>query len=179
MFSSENLFKLFKPLNNENLITNYDVIIGGTNLTANLEKGSIVLTPILSEVVTSQFKDYKKISTPLILNNNLGNLEESSLIQNTYQVDIYKVNAPNLNYIEVEKEAIKIREWLKSYEVVEYLEKLNSQILPCYSQISFSCEQYNKLFANRATFEFKIITLESIIESVNLFEKVEIENLFL
>ncbi|ALW15612.1 hypothetical protein [Campylobacter jejuni] len=179
MFSTENLYRLFKPLNNENLITNYEVIIGGTNLPANLVKGSIILTPLLSENLSSQYKDLKNLIVPKSIDINQGIISEYSVIQNTYQVDIYKVNAPNLNYIEVEREAIKIREWLKSYETIEYLETLNSQILPNYSVISFSSEQYNKLFANRATFEFQILTLVKINESVNLIDKFKIENIIL
>ncbi|HDZ5042718.1 TPA: hypothetical protein RTG66_001555 [Campylobacter jejuni] len=178
MFSTENLYRLFKPLNNENLITDYEVIIGGTNLPANLVKGSIILTPLSSVNASSQYKDFSKIIQPR-LNDNKGLINEYSVLENTYQIDIYKVNAPNLNYIEVEIEAIKIKEWLKSFETIEYLESLYSQILPCYSSIIFSSEQYNKQFVNRATFEFQILTLSIIREDVKIIDKVEIENIIL
>lgn len=179
MFSTENLYRLFKPLNNENLITSYEVIIGGTTLPADLEKGSVIITPLFSETISSQYKDLQNIAVDLTEFPTQGLISEFSVIQNSYQVDIYKVNGKNLNYIEVEREAIKIREWLKSYEVMEYLDSLNSQILPCYSQIIFSSEQYNKLFANRAMFEFQILTKVAIKEKVNLIDKVKIENLIL
>ena len=52
MFSSENLYNLFKPLNNENLITEYEVIIGGTLLTANLDKGALIVNLINSQNIT-------------------------------------------------------------------------------------------------------------------------------
>ena len=61
MFSSENLYNLFKPLNNENLITEYEVIIGGTLLTANLDKGALIVNLINSQNITSQFKDFKNL----------------------------------------------------------------------------------------------------------------------
>ena len=86
MFSSENLYNLFKPLNNENLITEYEVIIGGTLLTANLDKGALIVNLINSQNITSQFKDFKN----LIVEDDKGYIKEYSYLQNTYQVDLYK-----------------------------------------------------------------------------------------
>ena len=100
MFSSENLYNLFKPLNNENLITEYEVIIGGTLLTANLDKGALIVNLINSQNITSQFKDFKN----LIVEDDKGYIKEYSYLQNTYQVDLYKVNSLEVSYIEVEKE---------------------------------------------------------------------------
>lgn len=176
MFSTENLYNLFKPKDKEDLITNYQIVIGGTVLPADLENGCIILNPILSEVVTNQYKDLQNLITPLIEPLDYAFINESSIIKLTYQVDVYKVNAPSLMYIEAEREAIKLREWLKSFETIEYLESLNSQILPCYSPISFSSELYNKKFANRATFDFEIITLTNIQEKTAVADKIIIEN---
>ena len=172
MFSSENLYNLFKPLNNENLITEYEVIIGGTLLTANLDKGALIVNLINSQNITSQFKDFKN----LIVEDDKGYIKEYSYLQNTYQVDLYKVNSLEVSYIEVEREAIKIREWLKSFETIEYLQGLESGILPCYSQIGYSAELINKKFVNRAFFDFQIITRTEIKEAVGLVERAFIEN---
>lgn len=176
MFNSENLYNLFKPKGNENLITNYQVVIGGTNLPADLENGSIILSPLLSETLGSQYKDLKNLITPLIEPLDYAFINETSLIKLVYQVDIYKINAYNLMYIEAEREAIKLKEWLKSYETMEYLKSLKSQILPCYSKISFSSELFNKKFANRATFDFEIITLAEIQEKTAIADKIIIDN---
>ena len=177
MFSTEHLYTLFKPYGKTNLITEYEVVIGGTNLTANLDKGAIILTPLFSNVMGSQFKDLKNIVTHLKEPVEDGFIREFSLIKHTYQVDIYKVNSPNVFYIEAEREALKIREWLKSYEVMEYLAKLNCEILPCYSTINFTSELYNKKFTNRAFFDFEIISLIEIQEKTQIANKAKIENI--
>ncbi len=175
MFSAENLYNLLKPKNKKNLITDFEVIIGGTALTANLDKGAIVITPTSSVPITSQDKRFK----PLILVDDEGTqrgfIKEVSIIENAYQIDFYKVNAPNLPYIEAEKEAIKIREWLNSFECIEYLESLNSAMLPAYGGINYSSELLNKKFVNRAFFEFKILTTSEIKEEVGLIERAFIE----
>lgn len=175
MFSTENLYNLLKPKSNPTLITRFEVIIGGTDLTANLDKGAIIITPISSIPITSQDKRFK----PLILVDDEGTqrgfIKEVSIIENTYQIDFYKVNAPNTPYIEAEKEALKLREWLNSFECIEYLESLNSAMLPAYGGISYSSELLNKKFVNRAFFEFKILTTSEIKEEVGLIERAFIE----
>lgn len=176
MFNSSNLYNLLKPKQEQNMITNYEVIIGGTNLTANLEKGCIILSLINSTPLTSFDYNMKDIiSTPSLPPR--GYVKGSNIIQNTYQIDIYKVNDINARVIEVEVEALKIREWLKSMQVYEYLNSLNSQILPCYSTISYTSEQYNKKFVNRAFFDFDILTFSEIQEEVLLVDNISIENI--
>ena len=182
MFSTQDLYKLFKPESDENLITKYQVIIGGTIMPADLDNGTLIISPISSEVVTSQYKDFQNAIIPNDENNeklNYALINETSLIKLTYQVDIYKVNSPNLAYIEVEREALKLREWLKSLQTIEYLTSLYSQILPCYSPISFGSELYNKKFANRATFEFEIITLANIQEKTGIIDKITLKETIL
>lgn len=181
MFSSANLYNLFKPCNNPNLITDYNVIIGGTLLTADLDKGAIILNLVSNENITSQEKDFKNIIIDEVeksnenqndLETNLkGYIKEYSYIQSNFQVDFYKVNSKNAKVIEAELEAIKLREWLKSFETMEYLRKLNAFILPCYSAINFTSELYNKKFVNRAFFDFSIISVAEIKEEVGLYEK--------
>lgn len=173
MFSSANLYNLFKPKDKEDLITSYDVVVGGTLLTANLDKGCIVLNLINSENVTSQYKDFKN----LFVNDDKSEayIKEYSYIKSAYQCDIYKVNSPNATCIEAELEALKIREWLKSFETIEYLQGLNATILPCYSNINYTSELLNKKFVNRAFFDFQIISIVEIKEGVGLIERAFIE----
>ena len=62
MFSSSNIYKLFKPEQEPELITSYEVIIGGTALTANFHKGMILVNVISSKAVTSQYNDLTKLN---------------------------------------------------------------------------------------------------------------------
>lgn len=175
-FNSSNLYNLFKPKNNPDLITSFEVIVGGTALTADLNKGAIVLNLVSSTPITLQFKDFKHLILKYDKENVEGYINEYSLLENTYQVDIYKVNSPNANVIEVEVEALKIREWLNSFESIEYLQSFDSAMLPCYSNINYTSELLQNHFVNRAFFEFKIITKNVINEQVGLIEKAFIEN---
>lgn len=177
MFNTEHLYNLLKPKSNLNLITDYDVIIGGTTLPADLDKGCIIINVVSSIPVTSQNKDLKNIEIETVETVEMGVITESSTTEVTYQLDFYKVNGANLQYIEVEREALKVREYLKGYETLEYLEALQSSILPCYSQIVFSSELYNKKLTNRATFDFKILTLCEIKEYSKIAKSAVIENI--
>ena len=173
MFNTSLIYRLFKPLENENLITTYEVIVGGTNLPANLEKGAIIINPISSSVLGSQFKDLQNLE--YFEEKGYALIKEYSLIKNTYQVDVYKVNASNLNYIEAEAEALKLREWLKSLEVIEYLKENKAEILPCYSNIAFTNELYNNKFTNRASFDFEIANIVKINEITKVANKIILE----
>lgn len=166
MFNSENIYNMFKPTSNPNLITSYDVYVGGTMLPTNYSKGAIIIYTLNSSDQTSQYKNMFDIS---VQSKETGR----SKIGITYQVDVYKKNAKNLTYIEVEKEAIKIKEWLKSFQVQEYLESLNSEILTPYSTLRYMPnEEINKEFINRVSFDFTIITTSEISESVTIIDKV-------
>ena len=95
MFSSENLYKMFKPDSNPTLITNYDIYIGGTTLPIDYSKGAIMIYNLNAIDVTSQFKDMLK---PIVADSKE---KGKSIIQINYQVDIYKKNAKNLKYGEL------------------------------------------------------------------------------
>lgn len=170
MFDSGNLYKMFKPDSSPDLITTYQVAIMGTNYTPDLAQGAITIQTKNVRSATSQNKD--------MLNPDETESTEkgTSLIEITYQVDIYIKNPSNITYIEVEREAIKIKEWLKSFEIQEYLEALGSEILTNYSNIRlFPNEEINKQFINRAGFDFTIITDSSINESVDIIENVVLD----
>lgn len=175
MFSSSYIYKLFKPESNPNLITSYEVVIGGTILPAKLKSGVILVTPLFSKSVTSQYNDLQSLKYDD--ETDTYSINQSSYIENTYQLDIYKINDKNAQMIQAEVEAYKLREWLKSYEVSEYLAKLKADILPIYDNIRFSSELLNKELVNRASFEMKIISRVEISETTQVADKAKIENI--
>ena len=177
MFSSSRIYGLFKPEQIPDLITSYEVVIGGTILPAKLKKGVILVTPLFSKAITSQYSDLQSLE----YNAESGtySIKQSSYIENTYQVDLYKINDKNAQVIQVEIEAYKVREWLKSYEVSEYLANLEATILPIYDNIRLSSELLNKELVNRASFEMKIISIVEISEITEVADKAKIENITL
>ena len=171
LFSSSNLYNLLKPESNPELITSYEVVIGGTALPANMEKGVIIFHPLSSRPVSSQFKDFNTILEPTA-EGEPYKIAEMSALQLDYQCDIYKINDLNALEIQAEVEAHKIREWLSGMESTEYLAGLKAQILPIYSQLRFSSELLpTQQFANRVSFDFSILSTKIIQEWVNVVDK--------
>ena len=171
LFSSSNLYNLLKPESNPELITSYEVVIGGTALPANMEKGVIIIHPLSSRPVSSQFKDFNTILEPTA-EGEPYKIAEMSALQLDYQCDIYKINDLNALEIQAEVEAHKIREWLSGMESTEYLAGLKAQILPIYSQLRFSSELLpTQQFANRVSFDFSILSTKIIQEWVNVVDK--------
>ena len=171
LFSSSNLYNLLKPESNPELITSYEVVIGGTALPANMEKGVIIIHPLSSRPVSSQFKDFSTILEPTA-EGEPYKIPEMSALQLDYQCDIYKINDLNALEIQAEVEAHKIREWLCGMESTEYLAGLKAQILPIYSQLRFSSELLpTQQFANRVSFDFSILSTKIIKEWVNVVDK--------
>lgn len=173
MFSSSYIYKLFKPENNPDLITSYEVVIGGTILPTKLKSGVILVTPLFSKAITSQYNDLQSLEYDDM--SDTYSINQSSYIESTYQIDIYKINDKNAQVIQAEIEAYKVREWLKSYEVSEYLAELKADILPIYDNIRFSSELLNKELVNRASFEMKIISRIEISEITQVADKAKIE----
>ena len=171
LFSSSNLYNLLKPESNPELITSYEVVIGGTALPANMEKGVIIIHPLSGRPVSSQFKDFNTILEPTA-EDEPYKIAEMSALQLDYQCDIYKINDLNALEIQAEVEAHKIREWLSGMESTEYLAGLKAQILPIYSQLRFSSELLpTQQFANRVSFDFSILSTKIIKEWVNVVDK--------
>ena len=171
LFSSSNLYNLLKPESNPELITSYEVVIGGTALPANMEKGVIIIHSLSSRPVSSQFKDFNTILEPTA-EGEPYKIPEMSALQLDYQCDIYKINDLNALEIQAEVEAHKIREWLCGMESTEYLAGLKAQILPIYSQLRFSSELLpTQQFANRVSFDFSILSTKIIKEWVNVVDK--------
>lgn len=165
MFDSSKLYKMLKPDSNPDLITSLPVFIGGTTAVPDLINGAIIVHLINNKPITSQYKNMQDI--------NLDKEKGSSKVELTYQLDAYKQNGKNIKYIEVEREIIKIQEWLKSFEVQEYLETLDAEILPNYSLVRHLPNiEHNSTFTNRASFDFVIISNNSIFEKVTIIDKI-------
>ena len=165
MFDSSKIYKMLKPDSNPDLITKLPVFIGGTTAVPDLINGAIIVHLINNKPVTSQYKNMQDI--------NLDNEKGSSKVELTFQLDVYKQNAKNVKYIEVEKEVINIQEWLKSFEVQEYLDSLGAEILPNYSLVRHIPNvEHNSTFTNRASFDFVIISNNSIFEKVTIIDKI-------
>ena len=179
LFSSSNLYNLLKPESNPELITSYEVVIGGTALPANMEKGVIIIHPLSSRPVSSQFKDFDTILEPTA-EGEPYKIAEMSALQLDYQCDIYKINDLNALEIQAETEAHKIREWLSGMQCTEYLAGLKAQMLPIYTPLRFSSELLpTQQFANRVSFDFSILSMKIIKEWVNVIDEVVKKTLIL
>ena len=179
LFSSSNLYNLLKPESNPELITSYEVVIGGTALPANMEKGVIIIHPLSSRPVSSQFKDFSTILEPKT-EDEPYEIPEMSALQLDYQCDIYKINDLNVLEIQAEIEAHKIREWLSGMQCTEYLAGLKAQMLPIYTPLRFSSELLpTQQFANRVSFDFSILSMKIIKEWVNVIDEVVKKTLIL
>ena len=179
LFSSSNLYNLLKPESNPELITSYEVVIGGTALPANMEKGVIIIHPLSSRPVSSQFKDFSTILEPKT-EGEPYEIPEMSALQLDYQCDIYKINDLNALEIQAETEAHKIREWLCGMKSTEYLARLKAQMLPIYTPLRFSSELLpTQQFANRVSFDFSILSMKIIKEWVNVIDEVVKKTLIL
>lgn len=178
MFDSANLYNLLKPKENPNLITKYNVIIGGGGISADFNKGVIVLNLLQSHPVSSNIKKFKDLDKKEFVENekHYSTIREYSFIQADYQLDIYKKNAQNILFVECEREVNKIKQWLNSYEAAEYLASLDSEILPAYATTSFFNEMIENKLVQRASFDFSIISRVEISENVGVVDKATIGN---
>jgi len=169
MFDSSKLYKMLKPDSNPDLITSLPVIIGGTTAVPNYISGCVIIHPLSPKPITSQFKNMLDFVMD-------GKAKQSTLYELTYQIDIYKQNAKNAKTIEVENEATKIQEWLKSFEVEEYLRTLDCEIYANYKPIRLTLNaDLNAQFTNRASFDVTIISTNQISEKIDIIEKVVFE----
>lgn len=153
--------------------TPYDVIIGGSYLPADFDKGCVIITLINSQALTQSYKDFSKIKTQ----DDMRAIQSITRLQNNYQFDLYRCNPRNLEYIDVEIQAQRLREYLKSYDVADYMEKIGAEILPAISQITFLTDfNEQKKLINRAFFEVSIIFDVTNKQDVNIFDKIALGN---
>ena len=153
--------------------TPYDVIIGGSDLPANFDKGCVIITLINSQVLTQSYKDFSKITTQ----GDTHTIQSITRVQNNYQLDLYRCNPRNLEYSDVEIQAQGLREYLKSYDVADYMQTIQAEILPTISQISFLTDfNEQKKLVNRAFFEVSIVFDVINMQDVNIFDKITLGN---
>lgn len=152
-------------------ITDYNIIIGGTTLPANMAQGSVIITLISAKPLTRADHDLKHIITQ----GELKVSPQSSVIQSNYQLDIYKINPANADYIHAHAEAFKIREYLQSHEASKLLQAQNAQILPLLSSVSFLNDfTESKELVNRAYFDFSLISPYKLMQDIKTFDKIRI-----
>lgn len=166
MFEIKHLYAMLKDK------TAYDIVIGGTEYSANFVKGVVILSLVNSEVLTSQSKEWISVKD----DDSKANISESSVIQYNFQLDIYKKNDENIEMIQAFNEAIALREALKGLDIRDYLHSLASEILPNYSIIQFTTEAVDNKVINRAFFEFSIVSRFSILESDSKIENIAISD---
>lgn len=152
-------------------ITDYNIIIGGTILPANMAQGSVVITLISAKPLTRADHDLKHIITQ----GELKISPQSSVMQCNYQLDIYRINPANADYIHAHAEAFKIREYLQSHQASELLKENEAQILPLLTPISFLNDfTESKELVNRAYFEFSLINTYKLMQDVKTFDKIHL-----
>ena len=148
----------------------FKVIFGGTALPADFENGTILLTPLTAKPLTRSDRIFKEIDSE-------GNIYQKSKDIVTIQCDIYKINKPNINYIEAQVEALRMQEFLKGFDVSEILKEAKMEILPNFENIQFLVEYGDsKELINRATFTFSVIIENKIKQKVDFFDKISFEN---
>lgn len=152
MFDISKLYNLIK------LRSTYDIIMGGTSLTPDYNKGTIILSVINQRQITRQTEDYKNVINDLTSEGKYK-IPVYNIIETMYQLDFYKINELNSQKLEVEQEAINIQTFLNSMQAQEYLDEYRAAMLPNYSNgLTFSSEIINEQLVNRVFFEFKIMS---------------------
>lgn len=167
MFSEAVLYEALRPH------TDFDIVVGGAGLTANFDKGCIIVNPLNSAPITRSDRNFKDLT---ITPEGTGYITQSSLIKITYQLDFYKVNPANTQYIHAYIEAQRMQEILKSMDVSEILKEHNTEILPSFGVINFLTEfNEQKRLVNRAFFDFEVISQVEITQEVKTFDKITID----
>lgn len=154
-------------------ISDFDIVVGGTNLPIDYNKGTILITPLFSSVITRSDKNFKDI----IAKDDKHYIKQGSKLKETYQIDFYKVNPQNETSIIAYDVAKRVQEYLKSYDVSEYLRRFDVEILPNFEVISYTNDfTEQKKLVNRAFFEFSVYFYENILQEINIFDKITLEN---
>lgn len=151
------LYKLIKPESDPDSLTQYPLIIGGTDTNANLENGLWVLNLISSSILSMGEKFVE------IEGDDMFQVQRKK-IRTAYQLDFYKSfdNAIDLNQV-VQVEAMRMREWLGSYSLASFLRENDAEISPVINPIAFTTSlSENKQTLNRARLEFDIFSFEGI-----------------
>lgn len=170
MFNLLDLYSMLKPADNPNIYTSYPVIIGATNSVASLDNGVWIINLVGSSPLT-------KSEAVLSKEGDQYFETQRSIISTSYQIDFYKMfdNANDTLFV-VQEEAYKMREWLNSIEIANYLQALNAEILPTISTINFTSELSDtKSMLSRASFDFEIVSWQDVKIEVNVAKTAIIE----
>lgn len=170
MFNHFDLYQILKPKANPNLYTKYPLILGGTSTTINLNDGVWILNVIASSIETRGAIDK-------IQKGDKWFERQWELVKTIYQFDFYKSFNPAADFENVvQVEAMRMREWLKSVELGNDLKRMDAEIAPITSGVTFSSEITEGNFTlNRANFEFVIFSKQSIELEIGIFDKIKLK----
>lgn len=162
MFSIRDFYDLIKTPDNENEITNYNLIIGNSGAFGDHLAGLWIIHQINSQVLASPYKT--EIN---------GVYKQAQRIQFDFQFDFYiSMETVDEVFIEVEK----MRAYLASPIFRERLSKLNCEILKPYSNVNYSSETLEtNEFLNRGNFDISIITSSEIEMEIDIIRKIDFE----
>lgn len=164
MFSEAVIYEALKPH------TDFDIVIGGAGLTANFDKGCIIVNLLNSTPITRSDRNFKDLT---ITSEGTGYITQSSLIKAIYQLDIYKINPSNTQFIHAYTEAQIIQETLKSMDTSDIFKANNAEILPSFGVINYLTEfNEQKRLVNRAFFDFAVIYQIGITQDIKTFDKI-------
>lgn len=170
MFNHFDLYQILKPKNNPDFYTKYPIILGGTSTALNLNDGVWILNVIASSIETRGAIDK-------IQKGDKWFERQWELVKTSYQLDFYKSFDPAADFENVVQiEAMRMREWLKSVEVGSELKRMDAEIAPITSSITFSSEIAEGNFTlNRANFDFMIFSKQSIELEIETFDKIKLK----
>ena len=172
MLTIDNLYHLFKPLNDENRLTEFPLIIGGGGGALNIVKGGWILSALRSQVLSKG--DYKNYT---LKQDEAINSELTQIIKIDYQLDFFINPSDKEKALIHFKEAEKIRTFLNSLDCIQYLKELEAEILPTLKEIKYFSEfAEQKIFVNRAIIEFSIISKSVYNQGFYKVDKIDINN---
>ena len=171
MLTIDKLYHLFKPLNNENAITAYPLIIGGGGGTLDLIKGGWIISPLRTKPLNEGIYDSLAINSV----DETASKTLKRLIQTDYQIDFFISPLNKEKSTDLFNEAWRIFTYLKSHNAILYLREFEAEILPINGNIQyFSDFGENKHLVNRAMFEFSIISKAEYTQDFKVFDKAKI-----
>lgn len=172
MLTIDNLYHLFKPLNDENRLTEFPLIIGGGGGALDIVKGGWILSPLRSQVLNKG--DYENYT---LKQDDAINSELTQIIKIDYQLDFFINPSDKEKAVIHFKEAEKMRTFLNSLDCIQYLKELDAEILPSLKEIKYFSEfAEQKIFVNRAIIEFSIISKSVYNQSFYKIDKIDINN---
>lgn len=169
MLTIDKLYHLFKPLDNENAITAYPLIIGGGGGTLDLIKGGWIISPLRTKPLNEGIYDKLKLT------DNGAEKTLKRLIQTDYQIDFFISPINKEKSTDLFNEVWRIFTYLKSINAILYLREFEAEILPINGNIQYFSEfGENKHLVNRAMFEFSIISKAEYTQDFKVFDKAKI-----